>query len=261
MRRRAIAAAAAAGLVMFLAGWGASDIVKAGRIVVMNEKGETRVSIGTDQTGAGFLIVTDENGKDVFAVRGQQVYLPRGADAAIKPGAERAPVGSGNQVAQLVRIESIEADPAILDQVADLRDRAADLKDQQREAEQDTARLVDEQNVGKHWDPPTDHSAKIAELQKRAADLRKEAGDAEAKAARLEREAKAKRQRIWCWDGQREIVLETKGDLSAVLTKIPARGFLTWKGIRKGMERDVEEFEVTSISPAPRPDGFTDRRD
>ncbi len=79
-------------------------------------------------------------------------------------------------------------------------------------------------------------------------------------ANRLEREADATTQIVYAWNGEREVVLETTRDLSAVLSKVRDRAFIGWRG--NLLERDdyTERWQVHAIDLASLPAGFIDRR-
>jgi len=65
-------------IVLFLAGSGEPRTREGQPVVVINDKGRPASFMGTDQTGAGFLVVKDDKGKDVFLrYNGQQVYAAR----------------------------------------------------------------------------------------------------------------------------------------------------------------------------------------
>ncbi len=262
MRRAALVGAALA--VAFLVGWGASDLIKTDRLMIMNEKGDMRISMGTDPGGGGFLVIMDYEGQEVFAVKGGKV--------TIRDASPQTPLGSAStqvppqqteRVVQLIRMEAILPDVSADDRITLLRQEADDLEEQARNAETEEARLADEERSFKKrnpyglWEPAS--KERQAELRKQAAAFRDEAKRKDGEANKLERQLDTKLQRVYCWDGKVEVILETVRDLSLPLNKIPARGFLDFRGIRREMDPlGREVFEVTSLSATTRPDGFAD---
>ena len=60
-----------------IAGMQASEFLQARRIMIANDDGEPRVSMGMDLIGNGFIVVNDHEGNEVFSVRGNKVTMPR----------------------------------------------------------------------------------------------------------------------------------------------------------------------------------------
>ncbi len=241
--------------VVFMAGWGASDILMVKRLVVMDAAtDETRVIIGTDPMGGGYIIVKDFQGNEVFSVRGKKVNMPSGTAAAGASSPTGPTTPSVGRVVQLLRIETMEVDPAVWDRIDTLRAEAAALESGARSAEAREAYLSDlDKDQGKN---DIDNQKQRARLREKAADMRKKAKRNNGEASRLERDAETTKQRVYCWDGTTDVILETRRDLSIQLNKIPARGFLSWRGIRKSLDGGFEVFEVSSIKAAQRPRGF-----
>lgn len=246
------------GSVIFLAGWSASDLLKAERLAIVNSDGDVRVSIGTDQAGGGFLIIKGHDGNEVFAVRGSQVIMPGLRGASTPPLAGPAPSRPA-RVAQLLEVEALEPDPDIWLEIRSLRNDADTLDAKADGLDQRVASLSDSDR-GRAPESRRTNKAKITALRTQAQDARSEAKRARGESRRLEREADTTRQRVRCWDGQRVIVLETRRDLSQTLTRIAHRDFVSWRGVRRTMVEGLEVYAVTSIVAAQRPAGFRDYR-
>ena len=60
-----------------IAGMQASEFLQARRIMIANDDGEPRVSMGMDLIGNGFIVVNDHEGNEVFSVRVNKVTMPR----------------------------------------------------------------------------------------------------------------------------------------------------------------------------------------
>lgn len=257
MRRAALVGIAL--VVAFLAGWGASDLVKADRLMIMSEKGDMRISMGTDPGGGGFLVIMDYQGEEVFSVKGGKVTV-RDATSQAALGSTPAPPPQLERVVQFIRMEPILPDLLQQDTIDRLRQEADNLEEQARTAEAQEAELADRSRSGSGgiFRGPS-YKEQQAELRKKAAAFRDEAKRKDGEASKLERQLETKLQRVYCWDGRIEIILETVRDLSLPLNKIPTGGFLDFRGIRREMDAAGREiFEVTSLSATTRPDGFKD---
>ena len=115
--------------VVFMAGWGASDILMVKRLVVMDAAtDETRVIIGTDPMGGGYIIVKDFQGNEVFSVRGKKVNIPGAADQAI-PAQKPA---TSDRVMRVREVETRTGDARALQEAIQLRVEARGLEDRFR---------------------------------------------------------------------------------------------------------------------------------
>ena len=60
--------------VVFLAGWQTSGLIRTRDVRVIHTDGETRVHIGVDSMGNGFVVIRDWQGKETFSVRGKKIF-------------------------------------------------------------------------------------------------------------------------------------------------------------------------------------------
>lgn len=81
-------------LVSFAGGWVASDLISARRLTVVDAQDNPRIELKTDAVGAGELIVYDETGHEVFAVRGGRIISPD-LDERLKLSAPSQSSGGG----------------------------------------------------------------------------------------------------------------------------------------------------------------------
>ncbi len=222
-----------------LVGLSASDIVSAKRFVVFNDAGHPVVLATLDQFGGGRLSVLDASGKEVFAVRDGRVF---GASPPSSKARSRPLVSPpAHRIMQLLRVETVEADPEVFVKVERLKGEADKLK--QRAS---SAKLTEKK-------ANEDTKAYYRQL---AVDLDKSAKRKLGEALALEREVDTPKQVIYGWDGTREVVLKTDRDLSRVLTQIPHGGFLTWQGMRIALTDEADVFSVSRIEPAAKPPNF-----
>lgn len=191
-------------------------------VTVNNASGLTRVLIGTDDGGSGFMVILNNEGEELFAVREDQV----------EPAPRRTPDATSKlptRPVQLISFETLEPDEELAERVKSLSESLAQL-----EAQLD--------------------STEYRNRAKRRSEIRRKKEEYRKLASELEDEL----QIIHCWDGSHPVTLVTTLDLSRRLHRIPAFGFLTFKGRRTGIDDGHETYEVVRIVGSTRPDGFAD---
>ena len=273
MRSRKVAVIVVALALVFLLGFGTNEIVRAHRVII----GNNQVVIGQDAFG-GYLIIRDIRGKEVFSVQGGEVRMPTGG---LQRSAMRTPRASGSvgaKVAQLQAVRPLVVNPAIHDQISELIAIAEDFEGKAREMDREAGQLRDRETRSKpiyYWDghghrhlrgmtDPISNVDLRAELREHSLDLRKLAKTKRGEAKRLQRSIAAPRQVITAWNGNRQIILITKGNMGNQISKISTAGFFTWTGsaARSGdidiFDQSLEHFEIRTIKVASRREGWQD---
>jgi len=273
MRKRTVTVAAIAFAVVFLLGFGANEIVRARRVII----GDNQVVLGQDAFG-GYLIIRDIHGNEVFRVQGGEVRMPTGGTPSSPLSVPRAAQSDGDKIAQLIKVRPFVVDPAIYEDIRELIAVAEDLESNARKMELQAGALRDRERSSKpvyYWDrwgvrhqyAMTDgisNRTLRGKLRDHALELKKLAKVKRGEANRLERPIAVPRQVVTVWNGTRQIILITKGDLGNKLSKIPVSGFFSWTGsaARAGdidsSQQGMEHYEVRTIKVVSRPNGWLD---
>ena len=274
MRSRAIVISSVTFVLVFLLGFGASEIVRARRVII----GDNQVVIGQDAFG-GYIVIRDIRGNEVFSVQGGEVRTP--TTGGVLPSAiQRLPasVDAGARVAQLQDVRPFNVDPAIHDEIREMIAAAEDFEEKAREMEQQAGELRDGETRVKtyhYWNSRGDRSSyRITDsisnkslrdkLHDHALDLKKLARAKRGEARRHQRAIAVPRQVISAWNGTRQIILITKSDMGSDISKIPVNGFFAWTGsaARPGdidiFDRTLEHYELRSVKVVGRPEGWQD---
>lgn len=272
MRKRTVTVAAIACVVVFLLGFGANEIVRARRVII----GDNQVVLGQDAFG-GYLVIRDIRGNEVFRVQGGEVRMPTAGAPSRSLSVPRAAQSDGDKIAQFIKVRPFVVDPAIYEDIRELIAVAEDLESNARKMELQAGALRDRERSSKpvyYWDRwgvrhqyTTDGISNVTlrgELRDHALELKKLAKVKRGEANRLERPIAVPRQVLTAWNGSRQIILITKGDMGDKLSKIPVSEFFAWTGsaARAGdidtSQQGLEHYEIRSIKVVSRPDGWVD---
>ena len=267
--------------VLFMAGWGASDILMVKRLVVMDAAtDEIRVSIGTDPMGGGYIIVKDFQGNEVFSVRGNKVTTPSGTAAvgasqrtiegvAVVPS---EPVGQrpSDHAGRVMKVEGVQTrtgDPEALSKASQLCAEAEQLEAKARKKDEEAAAThrrrhpwwwYDDKDRRRVWQ--LEQKREREALRKLALEYRAEAKKKKGQAIRLEKKAKEPRQVIRGWDGERNVTLETTRDLSRNLRDLSPGSCLKWTGTISHSDEDSETWTVRMVELVDCPSGLDEQR-
>ena len=274
MRSKTVTVIVVAFALVFLLGFGTNEIVRARRVII----GDNQVVVGQDAFG-GYLIIRDVRGNVVFSVQGGEVRMPTGdVLASAMPDVGQ----SGDKIAQLIDVRPYVVDPTVRDEIRELIDEAADLERKARQMEQQAGQLRDAERRSKaiyswrrdrrgNWvrylvrvEDAISNVDLRAQLRDQAVEFKKIVSSNRGKAKRKERAIAVARQVITAWNGSRNIVLVSKGDMGNALSKIPAYGFFAWTGGAASpddiglFDKDVEHYEVRTVKGISRPEGWQD---
>ncbi len=272
MRMRTVTVTAVALALVFLLGFGTNEIVRARRLII----GDNQVVIGQDAYG-GYLVIRDIRGNEVFRVQGGEVRMP---PAGVQASARQTPPvgGEGDKVAQFQKVRPFVVNPAIHDEIRELIAVADDFEDKAREMEQQAGQLRDNETRTKtvyYWNSRGVRSVyRITDsinnrtlrgmLRDHALEMMKLARAKRGEAKKHERAIAVPRQVITAWNGTRQIILITKGDMGNQISKIRASGFFAWTGgaARPGdiesFDQSLEHYEVRTFKVVSRPEGWQD---
>ena len=276
MRSRTVAVIVIALALVFLLGFGTNEIVRARRVVI----GDNQVVIGQDAFG-GYIVIRDIRGNEVFSVQGGEVRMPTGD---VQPSAMPDVGQSGDKIAQLIDVRPYVVDPTVRDEIRELLAEAADLEGKAREMEQQAGQLRGAERRSKpiyrwrydrrgNWvrylvgvSDAISNTDLRGQLRDQALELKKIAKSNRGNAKRQERAIAVARQVVTAWNGSRDIVLVSKGDIGNALSKISAYGFFVWTGGAASpndiglFDKDAEHYEVRTVKGTSRPEGWQDAR-
>ena len=245
-------------VIVFLAGWGASDIIQAKRVVITDMRtDEVRVSIGTDLMGNGHLVIKDWQGNTVFEVKGNTVTLP----TAPTTGDGASTSTSPSRVMTVKSVETITGDTEYTGRPNLLRTEAADLEATADQKAEEALRLtvprspyirngyITNRTAHDRWirEKTLEVKRKKKTLSTEVAKLRSTAKHKRNQADTLEKQANQPRQVIIGYDADRTIILRAERDLRQQMKGVAKDVCLTWKGQLIKTDIATETWSVRRI--------------
>ena len=260
--KRQIAVVSGGAFLLFLAGWGASDIIRAKRIVITDMRtDEARVSFGTDSMGNGHLVVKDWKGNVTFEVRGNEVTMPGlGPAGAVSP--PPAPPQSGRVMTvqivevitgdanKLLRAEMLLAEAVEIASAAEKASKAArDLKVPSNSPYRDRYGRITDRRAHDKWvsDRTREVKRQRQDLNTESAKLKIDAKHKRREAKTLEDEANERVQVITGYEGNRTIILRSQRDLRQHMNKIVPGVCLSWTGNLLETDVLIETWTIRSV--------------
>ena len=253
-------------VIVFLAGWGASDIIQAKRVVITDMRtDEVRVSIGTDLMGNGHLVIKDWQGNTVFEVKGNTVTLPTapttGDGASTSTSPSPPPAASSGRVMTVKSVETITGDTEYTGRPNLLRTEAADLEATADQKAEEALRLtvprspyirsgyITNRKAHDRWirEKTLEVKRKKKHLSTEVAKLRSTAKHKRIQADTLEKQANQPRQVIIGYDADRTIILRAERDLRQQMKGVAKDVCVTWRGQLIKTDIATETWSVRRI--------------
>lgn len=251
-------------VVLFLAGWGASDIIKAKRILISDMRSdEVRVSIGTDSMGNGHLIIKDWQGNTAFEVRGKTITMPAFATDEEASASAPPPRAASSRVMKVESVEIVTGDAEKSERAYRLRveaddlDVAADVKEQEalsltvptRSPYHDNYGRITDRQAHKNW--LKNQKRKVARemqaLNAAAAKLRSSAKGKRRHADKLEKEAEQPHHEIRGYYADYTIILQAERDLTQHMKGVVTDVCLTWQGELIDTDGGTQKWSIRSV--------------